>query len=104
MRQRRRDRAEIIFDSPRDHLGERLGAALERDVHGLDSRRAKRKRSALRCTAEPTPTEAKLNVPGLAFAAATNSWMVLMPFDGADDQHIGTLPIAPTAAKSRAAS
>jgi hypothetical protein len=41
-----------------------------------------------------------LKLPGFAFALATKSRSVLMPFDGEMISTLGTFPIEPTAAKS----
>jgi len=41
------------------------------------------------CEAEPMPAEAKVNAPGLAFAAATRSATVLKPVDGAATSTLG---------------
>ena len=64
----------------------------------------RRKRSALRCDAEPTPGEAKFNAPGLALAAATRSRGVLMPRPDRTTRTNGVTPSGATAAKSRAGS
>jgi hypothetical protein len=61
-----------------------------------------RSRSAARCVALPTPAEAKVMFP--AFAAATMSLSVLMPFDGAIITTFGTLPNGMTPEKSRVTS
>ena len=50
-----------------------------------------RSRSTLRWVAEPTPTDAKLKDPGFALAAATKSWIVLIPLDGETINTFATL-------------
>ena len=57
-------------------------------------------RSALRCTAEPIPSEAKFDDVGLALECSTYSFAVLKPLEGATIMMFGTLPIAPTVTKS----
>ena len=61
-----------------------------------------RKRSALKCDADPTPGEEKLNAPGFALAAATRSRTVLKPLSGRTTRTKGVTPSGTTAAKSRA--
>jgi len=61
-----------------------------------------RSRSAAKCVALPTPADAKVMFP--AFAAATISFSVVMPFDGAMMTTLGTLPNGMTAEKSRVTS
>ena len=65
---------------------------------------ASRRRSAAQCEAEPTPAEAKFNVPGLALAAATRSVTDVQPFDGAATSTLGCTPNSTTGAKSRSGS
>ena len=64
----------------------------------------RRNRSALRCVADPIPTDEKLKLPGLAFAAATKSPTVLKPREGVTTSTAGETPIGITPAKSRTGS
>src|SRR5262249_62398678 len=65
---------------------------------------ATRRRSAAICEAEPTPADAKVKVPGLAFAAATRSASVLKVREGDATTTVGWSPIKLTGAKARMAS
>ena len=56
------------------------------------------------CEEEPTPAEAKVSVPGFAFAAATRSATVLNPLCCDATSTFGCTPIIATETKSFAGS
>ncbi len=56
------------------------------------------------CDEEPIPAEAKVSVPGFAFAAATRSATVLKPLAFDATRMFGDVPRSATCTKSRTGS